>query len=337
MAGAHQVAYEHGIDGRSRGTHLGCALVERDTGQLVGWCSLRLERHPEIGYWLARRAWGRGYAAEAVRAVVEWGFAADLHRLTILCDTRNVASARTAQIAGFAFEGISRDGYASDGGDAPPAQRGDLARFARLATDSGAPVTPTLPPLPANGLSDEIIRLRVTVADDAVLLHELDDSEALRWSFRATGMTVDEARVAAAESGLHWLVSRRGLRLTLVDVASGVPAGGMSLRLTGPPGVCSIGYAIHPAFRGRGYTTRALRLFASWAFGTAGLARLELGARTGNVASQHSARNAGFLSEGRLTARLRAADGTFHDEARFALLNPALRGGVEQGERTVSS
>jgi len=55
------------------------AVVERATGDLIGDAGL----HPlggrgpdiEVGYTLARRAWGRGYGTEAARALVEHAFA----------------------------------------------------------------------------------------------------------------------------------------------------------------------------------------------------------------------------------------------------------------------
>jgi [ribosomal protein S5]-alanine N-acetyltransferase len=55
------------------------AVIERDSGALIGDGGL----HPlggvgpdvELGYTLARRAWGRGYATELGRALVEYAFA----------------------------------------------------------------------------------------------------------------------------------------------------------------------------------------------------------------------------------------------------------------------
>ena len=55
------------------------AVVERESGDLIGDAGL----HPlggrgpdiEVGYTLARRAWGRGYGSEAARALVEHAFA----------------------------------------------------------------------------------------------------------------------------------------------------------------------------------------------------------------------------------------------------------------------
>jgi RimJ/RimL family protein N-acetyltransferase len=110
----------------------------------------------------------------------------------------------------------------------------------------------------------------------------------------------------------------------MVDVASGRMAGSLRLRQAGPPNVGGVGYAVHPAFRGRGYTSRALRLLVPWAFGPAGFARLELGAKPVNAASRQAALRAGFEPDGIRRGRLRNVDGTFADEVRFALVNPRL-------------
>jgi RimJ/RimL family protein N-acetyltransferase len=96
----------------------------------------------------------------------------------------------------------------------------------------------------------------------------------------------------------------------------------VTVRHAGPPQIGGIGYVVHPEFRGRSYTTRALRLLVPWAFDLAGFARLELGAKTGNVASQRAAAAAGFEPDGVRRGRLRNPDGSFDDEVRFALLRP---------------
>ena len=78
-------------------------------------------------------------------------------------------------------------------------------------------------------------------------------------------------------------------------------------------------------FRGRGYTARALRLATPWLFEQAGFARLELGAKVDNVASQKAALAGGFLADGVRAARLRNPDGSYSDEAQFFLVNPVAR------------
>lgn len=58
-------------------------MVERATGEIVGHCGLRHVAHPlapnpqdhEIGWLVREDRWRMGYAEEAMRAVVDWGFA----------------------------------------------------------------------------------------------------------------------------------------------------------------------------------------------------------------------------------------------------------------------
>jgi RimJ/RimL family protein N-acetyltransferase len=57
-------------------------LVERKAdGAFLGWCgvmraheSLPIGGEPEIGWRLVREAWGQGYATEAARAALDYGF-----------------------------------------------------------------------------------------------------------------------------------------------------------------------------------------------------------------------------------------------------------------------
>lgn len=57
-------------------------LIEKETGELVGHCGLKQVDSPyagnqgdhEIGWVVREDRWRRGYAAEAVQAVLEWAF-----------------------------------------------------------------------------------------------------------------------------------------------------------------------------------------------------------------------------------------------------------------------
>jgi RimJ/RimL family protein N-acetyltransferase len=80
------------------------AVCERDSGALIGdagmWPSDRGE--PELGYTLARSAWGRGYATEAARAVVDLAFGeAGLDHVVALTHPDNSSSMRVLTKLGF--------------------------------------------------------------------------------------------------------------------------------------------------------------------------------------------------------------------------------------------
>jgi RimJ/RimL family protein N-acetyltransferase len=88
--------------------------VTLDGGQLIGNCGIR--RKPEneweadIGYELAPEHWGRGYATEAARAMVAFGFRElGLHRVSSWCIADNVASARVLEKLGLRLEGRLRE------------------------------------------------------------------------------------------------------------------------------------------------------------------------------------------------------------------------------------
>ena len=76
-------------------------MEERATGELVGHCGLRRVAHPlapnpqdhEIGWLVREDRWRRGYAHEAMRAVVDWGFATiDAPLIVALTSPANVGS-----------------------------------------------------------------------------------------------------------------------------------------------------------------------------------------------------------------------------------------------------
>jgi RimJ/RimL family protein N-acetyltransferase len=77
-------------------------IVEAE-GAAVGMVSAwREDAALELGFVLARSAWGRGLMTEAARAVVEWAFRAGARRVWATCDVENGASARVLEKAGLA-------------------------------------------------------------------------------------------------------------------------------------------------------------------------------------------------------------------------------------------
>lgn len=88
-------------------------ITRRDEGELLGNISLvREDAHgrAELGYWVGVEHWGRGYATEAVRAIVDHGFTThQLRRIFARVYGRNAASARVCQKAGLVYEGTLRE------------------------------------------------------------------------------------------------------------------------------------------------------------------------------------------------------------------------------------
>jgi ribosomal-protein-alanine N-acetyltransferase len=90
-------------------------------GRVVGLMGLhswqRGHRRAEFGYDLAREHWGRGYATEAARAVLRFGFTTmRLHRVQAHTIADNHRSVRLLTSLGFAREGTLREFSLEDDG-----------------------------------------------------------------------------------------------------------------------------------------------------------------------------------------------------------------------------
>lgn len=87
------------------------AIAEPEAG-LVGAISLRIElahRRAEMGYWIGPPFWGLGYATEAARAMVAFGFdKLSLQRIHAQHFARNPASGRVMAKVGMRLEGTLR-------------------------------------------------------------------------------------------------------------------------------------------------------------------------------------------------------------------------------------
>lgn len=101
----------HGPDFMS-GTGAVYAITERASGQLVGATGLGIDpgdARAELGYWVGVPFWGRGFATEAARALLAFGFGAlELNRVQARHFTRNPASGRVMQKLGMVHEGTHR-------------------------------------------------------------------------------------------------------------------------------------------------------------------------------------------------------------------------------------
>jgi ribosomal-protein-alanine N-acetyltransferase len=95
------------------GTSATFAIVGKKTGALVGAISLiikREHRRAELGYWIALDCWNRGYATEASRRMIDFGFEIlGLHRIEARHFLRNPASGRVMEKLGMQKEGQERD------------------------------------------------------------------------------------------------------------------------------------------------------------------------------------------------------------------------------------
>jgi [ribosomal protein S5]-alanine N-acetyltransferase len=86
-------------------------IEHRETHRLIGIINIS-PPHPrnsrtEMGFTIARTHWGKGYATEAAKAVVAFGFEKmHLVRIEAVCLPENLASARVLLKIGMQYEGL---------------------------------------------------------------------------------------------------------------------------------------------------------------------------------------------------------------------------------------
>lgn len=108
-------AAETWITGQAReqaaGREYTYAVTSSDDGTLVGAIGLRpvAAEHGNLGYWIGRPYWGRGYATAAARAVIALAFGLlDVDALTAPHLARNPASGRVMEKSGMSLLGTER-------------------------------------------------------------------------------------------------------------------------------------------------------------------------------------------------------------------------------------
>lgn len=120
------------------GHPLGLLAVEVvATGEVIGYCGLVDASHgasdePELAFELLREQWGRGYATEAGRAVVDWADDAGYRRLWATVRAWNSASRRV----------LAKLGFVETGRVDPDAVHGDSVFTARVADGHASPSRP---------------------------------------------------------------------------------------------------------------------------------------------------------------------------------------------------
>ena len=81
--------------------------------QLIGTIGLKdinhEHSHAELGYWIGKKYWNRGYATEAAVSVIKYGLTTmNLNRIFAFHYTRNPASGKVLEKAGMKYEGTMR-------------------------------------------------------------------------------------------------------------------------------------------------------------------------------------------------------------------------------------
>lgn len=207
-------------------------VIHRETGEPMGDASVEIvdESTAEIGWILLPEFRGRGYATEAGRAMMDFGFTQYKKDHVIAhCDTRNDPSSGVMRRLGMHLEHIEKEGRAPKFEGGP---RGDEATWGIRRLDWAWDVYHRLSCaftafLPLPDLTDGEVRL--------VCESQTPPDPARNWAPACSfGITVSGVRVGNLD-----------LRLGTMD---GLFYGG------------HIGYNVDEAARGRGYAVRACRL-----------------------------------------------------------------------------
>jgi RimJ/RimL family protein N-acetyltransferase len=82
-------------------------LITRD-GAVIGACGIASQDGlPDVGYWLGVKSWGKGYATDAVRALIDFAFTELGHDiLQAGARVTNPASRRILEKCGFQWTGV---------------------------------------------------------------------------------------------------------------------------------------------------------------------------------------------------------------------------------------
>ena len=299
-----------------------CFAIEHE-GRIAGALDLRMlgAGNGEIGFGLHPDARGRSVMRRALGLLLDWGFRErGLAVVHWRAHVGNWGSRRVVWSLGFSF------------GPTVPrllAQRGERADAWTAwlgADDPREPVEPWLvPPV----LEGDGVRLRpwgeadgprlVEVANDPVLRDWLPDSPLPR-SIDAVPDYLTRVHLGAATNGrVAWCVADAATDLALGNVAL------FDFEGEGDDLTAQLGYWSHPAGRGRGVMTTALRLVTGWALRRTvddgfGARRLYLLTSVRNTASRHLAERVGFEHVGTERRSARLADGGYEDNALYDVL-----------------
>ena len=88
-------------------------------GKLIGTIGLHLNKEhqkAELGYWLGKNFWRKGYLTEALKAVLEFGFKElNLNKIYATHFLFNPNSGKVMLKAGMKFEGLQKQEYLQHG------------------------------------------------------------------------------------------------------------------------------------------------------------------------------------------------------------------------------
>ncbi|AXK37711.1 N-acetyltransferase [Streptomyces armeniacus] len=107
-----------GFAAEEQRTDYSLAVVRPADERVIGFCRIGLSgvQAGKLGYAIAADEWGKGYATDTARTLVEFGFTKlGLHRISAAIAPDNVSSFRVVEKLGFTREGTLRDHVFTNG------------------------------------------------------------------------------------------------------------------------------------------------------------------------------------------------------------------------------
>ncbi|MEU6564391.1 GNAT family N-acetyltransferase [Nocardia nova] len=108
--------HERAMSGQGWSFVIAEARTDAAVGQIGLWRRDIRHGRASVGYWVAQRFRGRGYATRALRVLTSWGAALEeASRLELYVEPWNEGSWRAAESAGYEREGLLRRWQVIDG------------------------------------------------------------------------------------------------------------------------------------------------------------------------------------------------------------------------------
>lgn len=233
----------------------------------------------ELGYWLARPVWRRGYGFEAAHAVVSWWFSdADRAALSSGYFDGNFRSRDLLKALGFV--------------GTHPAKRFSRSLNQEVTCHEMTLTRAEWDARQKVDIRTERLRLRPMVEDDAPFLMRLARPEVTRMLFRLkSDLSLEEAQDFARERA--W----RGMPGYALTIEVGGQAAGYIA--TGSLQSVELYYALHPGHWGKGIITEAATAFLADVFSRFPVAHIRADRFEDNPASGRVLEKLGFVETGR--------------------------------------
>ncbi|MBS4206319.1 GNAT family N-acetyltransferase [Lederbergia citrea] len=94
------------------GVEFPLTITFKELNELIGTITIRIDKSNnkgELGYWIGKDYWGKGFATEAVKRIIDFGFSQlNLNKIWASALARNIASKIVLEKAGLQKEGTLR-------------------------------------------------------------------------------------------------------------------------------------------------------------------------------------------------------------------------------------